>query len=108
MSALHRLAVHFTQQGDTGHAAGIDYATRLLALEPWREGAHQDLMRLLAGSGQRGAALAQYETCRRVLAEELGVEPGPETTALYERIRDGDLGRGEETLRSGGAEGQGR
>jgi DNA-binding SARP family transcriptional activator len=43
-----------------------------------------------------------------VLAEELGVEPGPETTALYERIRDGDLGRGEETLRSGGAEGQGR
>jgi DNA-binding SARP family transcriptional activator len=48
-------------------------------------------MRLLAGSGQRGAALAQYETCRRVLAEELGVEPGPETTALYERIRDGGL-----------------
>jgi DNA-binding SARP family transcriptional activator len=90
MSALHRLAVHFTQQGDTGHAAGIDYATRLLALEPWREAAHRDLMRLLAGSGQRGAALAQYETCRRVLAEELDVEPGPETTALYERVRDGD------------------
>jgi DNA-binding SARP family transcriptional activator len=31
MGALHRLAIHFTQQGDTGHAAGIDYVTRLLA-----------------------------------------------------------------------------
>jgi DNA-binding SARP family transcriptional activator len=91
MGALHRLAVHFTQQGEPGHAAGIDYVTRLLALEPWREGGHRDLMRLQARRGQRGAALAQYETCRRVLAEELGVEPGPETTALYERIRDGDL-----------------
>jgi predicted ATPase len=48
-------------------------------------------MLLLALSGQRGAALAQYETCRQVLAEELGVEPGPETTALYRRIRDGEL-----------------
>jgi DNA-binding SARP family transcriptional activator len=48
-------------------------------------------MRLQARGGQRGAALAQYETCRQALAEELGVEPGPETIALYERIRDGDL-----------------
>jgi oligopeptide transport system substrate-binding protein len=48
-------------------------------------------MRLLAYSDQRGAALAQYETCRRVLAEELGVEPAAETTQLYEQIRDGDL-----------------
>jgi adenylate cyclase len=48
-------------------------------------------MRALALSGQRSAALAQYETCRRLLAEELGVEPGAETTRLYEQIRDGKL-----------------
>jgi DNA-binding SARP family transcriptional activator len=48
-------------------------------------------MRLLALGGQRGAALAQYETCRRVLVEELGVEPGAETRQLYEQIRDGEL-----------------
>ncbi len=46
-------------------------------------------MRVLARDGQRGAALAQYETCRRVLAEELGVEPARETRELYEQIRAG-------------------
>ncbi|NIN69149.1 MAG: AAA family ATPase, partial [Anaerolineae bacterium] len=33
----------------------------------------------------------QYETCRRLLAEELGVEPAQETTRLYEQIRSGKL-----------------
>ena len=31
-------------------------------------------MRVLARSGLRGAALAQYEACRKALAEELGIE----------------------------------
>jgi tetratricopeptide (TPR) repeat protein len=59
-----------------------------LALEPWQEGVHRDLMRLLARSGQRGAALAQYRVCVQVLREELAVEPARDTVALYERIRD--------------------
>ena len=96
MGALHTLAVHYTQQGEAGRSTALDYTTRLLALEPWREEAHRGLMLLLALSGQRGAALAQYGTCRGVLAEDLGVEPGLETIALYERIRDGDLSRGDE------------
>ena len=45
----------------------------------WRssrgEEAHRELMLLLARSGQRSAALAEYETCRRSLHEELGAEP---------------------------------
>ena len=45
----------------------------------------------LAEGGQRSAALAQYETCRRMLKEELDVEPAAETQALYERIRSGEL-----------------
>src|SRR5689334_4618799 len=44
-------------------------------------------MLVLARSGQRDAALAQYETCRRLLAEELGTAPTAETVALYEQIR---------------------
>jgi DNA-binding SARP family transcriptional activator/predicted ATPase len=91
LSALHSLAVYYTQEGRAGHSAALDYTTRLLALEPWREEAHRGLMLLLALGGQRSAALAQYKTCRQALAEELGVEPGPETTAIYERIRDGEL-----------------
>jgi predicted ATPase len=67
------------------------YATRQLELDPWREEAHRQLMRALALSGQRSAALAQYEACRRVLAKELGVEPAAETNALFEQIKVGAL-----------------
>lgn len=67
------------------------FAARLVELIPWHEEAHRHMMRLLAGMGQRTAALQQYETLRRVLAQELGVEPGAETLALYELIRAGTL-----------------
>jgi DNA-binding SARP family transcriptional activator/predicted ATPase len=85
VQALHTLVVKHLEREE--YAAGIDYANRLLAIEPWREETHRHLMILLARSRQRSAALAQYEICRQVLADELGVEPMPETTALYERIK---------------------
>jgi DNA-binding SARP family transcriptional activator len=88
LQALHKLSRFFAQRGDYENA--IVYTRRLLVLEPWDESAHRDLMRLLAWGGQRGAALAQYETCRRTLEEELGVEPSEETAALYELIRTGE------------------
>jgi DNA-binding SARP family transcriptional activator len=68
-------------------STGITPARRLIAEEPWLEEAHRQLMLMLAHSGQRQAAIAQYHTCRRVLREELGVEPMPETTALFKRMR---------------------
>jgi hypothetical protein len=88
-SALHGLAASYEQRGQYEQAQSC--AWRQVELEPWDEAAHQQLMRTLALSGQRSAALAQYETCRRLLAEELGVEPGKETTRLYEQIRNGKL-----------------
>jgi len=89
MEALERLSDYYEQQGNVERA--LAYAWRQVEQEPWREEAHQQVMRLLALSGQRSAALAQYETCRRSLVEELGVDPGAETTQLYEQIRDGEL-----------------
>ena len=44
-------------------------------------------MLALARTGHRSAALAQYKRCRRLLREELDVEPSDDTTALYERIK---------------------
>jgi len=85
LQALHRLSVAYAVRGEV--ATAIEYTNRLLALEPWQEEAHRQLMTLLARSGQHSAALAQYETCRRILAEELGVEPLPETQALYHRLK---------------------
>ena len=67
------------------------YAAQQLALDPWREAAHAQIMRALAYSGQRAAALAQYAACRRILDAELGVEPSPELAALYAQIKAGLL-----------------
>ncbi len=67
------------------------FATRLLALEPWREEAHQWAMRALAHSGQRAEALAHYERCRTILLAELGVEPSEATTELYAQIKRAEV-----------------
>jgi predicted ATPase/DNA-binding SARP family transcriptional activator len=91
IEALHRLASESAHQGNATEA--IIYLNRLLVLEPWREEARRDLMRLLAETGRRSAALAEYETCRRILLTELGVEPGEETVALYKQILAGRIGR---------------
>lgn len=88
IQALYTLSAHYETQGAVGRATAIDYTNRLLHLDPWREEAHRQMMRLLALSGQRGAALTQFKTCREVLESELEVEPGAETVALYEQIRD--------------------
>jgi predicted ATPase/DNA-binding SARP family transcriptional activator len=69
------------------YASAVGALRQLLRLEPWQEAAHQQLMLALARRGDYTAALAQYETCRRLLEEELSVEPMPETTRLYQRIR---------------------
>jgi DNA-binding SARP family transcriptional activator/predicted ATPase len=87
LEILRTLAAHHEEQG--AYEEAIDYARRQIELEPWQESAHRQLMRALAQSGRRGEALAQYETCRRTLDEELGVQPADETLALYETIRDG-------------------
>jgi len=89
LNALHRLAQAYERNGDITSA--LSAAWRLVDLEPWSEEAHRYLMRLLGLSGQRSAALTQYETCRRILAEELRVDPSMETTRLYEQIRDGEI-----------------
>jgi predicted ATPase/DNA-binding SARP family transcriptional activator len=87
-----RLADEALQRGDAAQAR--NFAHRELTLEPWREEAHRQLMTALALNNERSAALAQYESCRRLLAEELGVGPDAETTTLYEQIKAGKLRRG--------------
>lgn len=89
LQALHVLTEQYLACGH--YLNGIETANRLLALEPWQEETHRQLMLLLALSGRRNAALAQYETCRRLLAQELGVTPEEETMRLYHAIFKGDL-----------------
>jgi hypothetical protein len=89
---LTDLATYHERRGE--NAQMQRYAQRQIELEPWNEAAHRQVMRALVQSGERGAALAQYERCRRILADELGVEPDEATTALYQRIRDGTEAQG--------------
>lgn len=64
----------------------IETARRWVSREPYHEPAHRALMRLYARTGQHAAARRQYEICRRLLAEQLGVEPHQETQRLYKSL----------------------
>jgi predicted ATPase/DNA-binding SARP family transcriptional activator len=89
LAALGRLADHYEQQGDYERA--LRFAWRRVEADPYRGVAQRGLMRLLALSGQREPALAQYDTFRRLLADEMGVAPAEETTRLCEQIQAGEL-----------------
>ncbi len=87
-SALQRLALGKGAQAKYEEASV--YARRWVALDPLRESAHRLLMHVFASSGQRTAALRQYDEYVRLLKEELGAPPAAETTALYEQILSGE------------------
>lgn len=87
--ALSRAAAESERDGDL--AAAIGHAKRRLALDPFHEPAHRDLMRLYALSGDRAAALRQYREATRVLDQELGVAPVVETRALHDAIEAGTM-----------------
>ena len=84
-SVLRRLTGAYIALGRYDDA--IASARRWLALDPLHEPAHRSIMRLCAWTGQRAAALRQYQTCARALDHELGVAPLEATTRLYDAIR---------------------
>lgn len=70
---------------------GVRWARQYVQLDSLNEIAHRHLMSLLAYSGDRRAAFEQYKDCVRLLQTEIGEEPAPETSALYQQIRAGNL-----------------
>ncbi|MCI0712168.1 MAG: alpha/beta fold hydrolase [Chloroflexi bacterium] len=67
----------------------VRYLRQLIWLDPLDEAVHRRLMEVYAATGHRAAALRQYEECKRILDEELGAAPRPETNELYHTIRAG-------------------
>jgi DNA-binding SARP family transcriptional activator/tetratricopeptide (TPR) repeat protein len=55
-------------------------------LDPGDERAHLELMRRHAANGDRHAALRQFDRLDRALRQELGLAPGPEASALRDRL----------------------
>ena len=88
-SALYNLSLYCEERH--AYEEAIGYVRRQLQLDPLQEESHRRLMHLLFLNGQRSAALAQYDICRRLLLDELRVGPERRTTELYEKIRDGEI-----------------
>jgi DNA-binding SARP family transcriptional activator len=82
---LDRLIDHCQETAD--YRLGIDYGERVLRLDRAHERTHRHLMRLHYQSGDRTAALRQFERCKAALREELGVEPAYPTKKLHEELR---------------------
>lgn len=63
--------------------AARELAQRAVGSDPYDEEAHRLLMRALVAAGEPATALAVYESLRQRLADELGVDPSPQTRDLY-------------------------
>jgi YVTN family beta-propeller protein len=79
--ALSALADACLRSGDAPQAA--KWAEQTVALAPLRETGYRRLMDAHVAAGNRAEALHVYERCRRLLAEELGTYPSPETESIY-------------------------
>lgn len=77
------------------HAEAVSELTALTAAHPLRERLRELLMLALYRGGRQAEALAVYADTRRLLADELGVDPRPELSRLQERIlrADAELAR---------------
>ena len=87
MGALSTLQLRYAEQGRWQELASA--ARRQLAVVPWLEAAHRNLMQALAAQGRVQEALEQYARCCAILEEELGVEPALATQEVAARLRSG-------------------
>ncbi len=66
---------------------GLHYGSLVLRYDRAHERTHRQMMTFQYLSGDRTAALRQFERCAAALKEELGVRPDKRTAALYQKIR---------------------
>ena len=71
------------------HHSLVGYLSELVSHHPLREGLRARLMRVLYQSGQQAEALKVYRNGRRLLVDELGIEPGEELQLLERAILNG-------------------
>lgn len=81
LAALDLVARSASALGD--HALAVATGRRAVAANPLDERSHRALIRALQRAGDRAGVVLAYEACRQVLADQLGVDPAPETVELY-------------------------
>ena len=82
-------ATALLQAGDWMAAA--DAASAATERDPYDEAALRVLLRAYVMGGRVAGALAAYSAARERMADELGIDPSPETTALFTAILRGEL-----------------
>lgn len=75
LHALEILCVSLAERGRYGEA--VDAAFAVVRAEPLRESAHRALVMVHLHEGNFGEALRQYDRCRTLLHDELGIDPSP-------------------------------
>ena len=85
--ALGALTDAALRSGDAPEA--VKWAEQTIALAPFRETGYRRLMEAHAAAGDRAEGLRVYERCRRLLADELGAYPSPETESIYRELLEG-------------------
>lgn len=88
---LAQLVEGYTAGGDAD--AALPLARRWVQLDPLQEQAQAALLTLLAETGQSAVALRGYRAYEQLLADEIGIPPGPAITELFEQIRGGSYTR---------------
>ena len=84
LTMCNGLAEYCLETGRYEHA--MRWSEAILKENRCEEGAHRQLMRAYADQGRRSEAVLQYQLCVRILAEELGAQPMPETIRLFQAI----------------------
>ena len=86
LAALEALARKATERGDP--ATAVHWLRRLVSADPGRESANGALMAALAEGGDRAAVTQVYQDLRRLLRQDLNMDPGPEIKELYRHLTE--------------------
>lgn len=78
-----------SQEAAGNFAEALKVYQKLLAEDPLQETEQQAVMRLLLQMGDRSAALRQFELYRKLLRDQLGLEPSRQIQAFFEQLREG-------------------
>nr|BFD95967.1 hypothetical protein KitaXyl93_73270 [Kitasatospora sp. Xyl93] len=89
LTAAEELARAHGRLGDHGTAANLLHTEA--TANPLREPLVAELVHALGRAGRRSEALDWYHRTRCALAEELGIDPGPELTDAYDRLLRADV-----------------
>ncbi len=64
----------------------LSFASEILRQDPYREDVHTLIMRIYTAQNKRSAAKEQYNKLQKLLKEELGVQPAPETRRVFQEL----------------------